>query len=217
MRIEKLMSKTNNSLLSGDAQKLIARGIERMMKDVTAAECYEPREDLTAHICDTPKRVVKAYSELMDGCSKDPTSVLKTTNGSLSFPESGYDEMITISNIDFVSLCMHHLLPFQGLVHFAYLPNKQVVGLSKVPRLVDILAHRPQVQERLTRQIVDIFQAVINPLGCAVMVEAAHDCVGCRGVRKPSVRMRTTALTGVFLTKPEVKEEFLMTALHGVR
>ena len=161
------------------------------------------------HVERTPTRVVNAYSELLSGVREDPALVLR-----ISFEETSYDEMVTVEDIDFVSVCAHHLLPFFGFCHFAYLPDKRIVGLSKIPRMIEILARRPQVQERLTRQIVDVFQQEIQPLGCGVMIRAWHGCVACRGVRKANLRMRTTALRGYFRDKPEVKSEFLAGINH---
>jgi len=174
----------------------LENAIRQMLSETVSAE-----ED---HIERTPERLVKAYEELFSGVGQDPAAVLR-----VSFEEVQYNQMITVESIDFVSVCMHHLLPFFGFVSFAYIPNKKVVGLSKIPRMVEIIARRPQVQERLTQQIVDVFQETVMPLGCGAMVRAWHGCVACRGVRKDNVRMRTTALRGVFLDKPEVKAEFL--------
>lgn len=157
------------------------------------------------HTEGTPLRVVESYRELFSGVGKDPAEVLR-----VSFEEAHYNQMITVESIDFVSSCQHHLLPFYGTVNFSYLPDKRIVGLSKIPRMIDILARRPQVQERLTQQIVDTFQETVQPLGCAAMVRAWHACAAIRGVKKPNIRMRTTALTGYFLAKPAVKEEFLL-------
>ena len=175
-----------------------------MLGDAIAQMLSEVAGEDREHIKETPRRVVAAYAELLNGVHKDPAEVLRT-----SFEEARYDQMITVESIDFISVCVHHLLPFYGVVHFSYLPYQRIVGLSKIPRMVDILAHRPQVQERLTQQIVDTFQEVVAPLGCGAMVKAWHGCVACRGVRKANIRMRTTALRGYFLDKPEVKAEFL--------
>lgn len=158
------------------------------------------------HVADTPGRVVRAFQELFSGVSQDPASVLQVT-----FSEAIYDQMIVVADIDFVSVCEHHLLPFFGMVHFGYLPNKRVVGLSKIPRLVEILSRRPQIQEALTQQIADAFQENVQPHGCGVLIEAWHSCVAIRGVRKPQTRMITTALKGVF-RQGDVKAEFLAAA-----
>lgn len=156
-----------------------------------------------AHVKDTPKRVVKAYQEYFEGCKVDPKSVLTTM-----FVDQDYDEMVEVLDIEFVSYCEHHLVPFLGKVHFAYLPKKKIVGLSKIPRLIDVLAHRPQVQERLSVEIVDTFQEVVQPKGCGVVIEAFHLCMIARGVRKERAYTKTTALRGCF-KKSDVKSEFL--------
>jgi len=156
-----------------------------------------------AHREETPQRVVNAFKELMYGHLVDPRTILST-----AFEEGRYDQMIVVSNIDFVSLCEHHLLPFYGKVHFGYLPDKKIVGLSKIPRLVEALSRQAQVQECFTQQLASIFQEVVTPLGCGAVVTAWHSCVAIRGVRKPNVNMRTVALTGNF-RNPDVKVEFL--------
>src|ERR1051325_7675633 len=125
------------SILSIQCQEHLADAIRQMLSEVSA-----PVDG--AHIERTPERVVKAYMDLLSGVAEDPAEVLR-----LSFEESAYNEMIVVENIDFVSVCFHHLLPFYGVCHFAYLPDKRIVGLSKIPRMVDILSRRPQVQEKL--------------------------------------------------------------------
>lgn len=156
------------------------------------------------HLEETPGRIVKALHEMFSGLGYRPQDALTT-----DFAEHAYDQMILVVGIEFTSVCAHHFLPFVGRAHFGYIPQKKVVGLSKIPRLIDILARRPQIQEKLTREIVDIFQEVVDPLGCGVVLEAWHSCMGVRGVRKPDAMMRTTALAGKFLTAPHVKAEFL--------
>jgi len=185
-------------------------GVGHMLAEVMGHCAPKERTYLEQHFKDTPRRVVKAYQSLMEYSKVNPASVLKT-----KFREPDCDEMVSVVDIEFVSLCMHHLLPFHGKVHFAYLPNKYVVGLSKIPRMVDILARRPQLQERLTRQIVDVFQREIQPHGCGVIIDAWHGCVGVRGVRKPGSKMRTIALTGWFRSRPAVKQEFLTMVFQG--
>ncbi len=165
------------------------------------------------HLRDTPIRAAHALDELCCGLRIDPEKILST-----SFPmEPGPREMISVSGIEFVSVCEHHLLPFHGTAHFSYIPNNQIVGLSKIPRLVEALARRPQTQENLTAQIVNIFQTELMPQGCAVMLRAYHSCMALRGVRQAGAYMTTTALRGIFMEKPEVKQEFLLGAqLQGV-
>lgn len=156
------------------------------------------------HTFNTPERFVKALEELIEGCFKDPKEILKR-----SFEEGTYNDLIIVKDIDFVSLCAHHFLPFIGKVHFGYLPHKKIVGLSKIPRLIEVLTHRPQIQERLSSQIVEIFQEVVSPKGCGVVVSANHLCMSIRGVRKAGAITETTALQGDFLTNQSLKQEFL--------
>jgi GTP cyclohydrolase I len=151
----------------------------------------------------TPARVARMYDELLVGYTQDPAAVL---NGALF--EVEYDEMVVVSDIEFYSLCEHHLLPFGGTAHVAYLPDKRVVGLSKIPRIVDVFARRLQVQERMTQQIADFLQTVIAPKGVAVVVDAVHLCVAMRGVRKANARMRTSALLGAFRDDEKTRAEF---------
>jgi len=160
----------------------------------------------------TAKRVVRMYEELFEGVKQDPAKLLQ-----VHFPAQHYDELITVCNIDFVSMCAHHLLPFVGYAHFAYLPDEGVVGLSKIPRMIRALARRPQIQEKLTQDIVNLFQRVVRPHGCAVLVDAWHSCVAVRGVREPRAMMRTTALAGSFQLNPSLKREFFDTIALEVR
>jgi len=155
------------------------------------------------HVRETPMRFVKAFCEYFKGLQEDPVAILKR-----GFQCREYDEMVVVQDIQFASMCAHHLVPFFGRVHFGYLPNKRIVGLSKIPRLVDVFAHRPQVQEQLTCQVVDTFQKVVKPRGCGVVIEALHLCMAIRGVRKETAVTRTTALRGVF-RKVATKAEFL--------
>lgn len=154
---------------------------------------------------DTPGRVVRAYTEFASGYLDDERAVLRK-----SFDETeGHDQMVHVWDVPVLSACEHHVMPFFGTAHFAYLPEKKVVGLSKIPRFIDILARRLQIQERLTEQIVQVFQSEVMPLGCAVQVTATHTCMSCRGVRARSASMSTTALRGAFRTNLETRQEFL--------
>lgn len=153
------------------------------------------------HIDKTPKRYIEALEEIFNGCYKKPEDALSTLFN------SKFDQMIHVESIEFFSLCAHHLLPFNGVAHFAYIPDKKIVGLSKIPRLVDVYANRPQIQEEMSDQIVDSFQRIVKPHGCGVFVRAQHFCCSARGVKK-SCFMKTTSLRGCF-KKPEVKSEFL--------
>lgn len=155
------------------------------------------------HFKDTPNRVVAAFEEYFKGVSQNPADQLKT-----SFTEEYYNEMIVLADVDFVSHCAHHLSPFIGTYTFAYIPTDKIVGLSKVPRMIEVLCARPQVQEHLAKQIVQVFQDTVNPKGCGVVIDAVHTCACIRGVRK-KFTTRTTALAGCFL-EPAVKAELLM-------
>ena len=156
------------------------------------------------HIEKTPARVVKALRELIEGYYQDPVVILKT-----GFSKGTYNEMITVSNIKFTSLCAHHMLAFTGQVHFAYIPDKTIVGLSKIPRMVEAFSRRLQVQENLSEDIVDCFQSTVQPKGCAVRIEASHQCACVRGVKKEGMVMKTTALRGIFERDESAKHEFL--------
>ncbi len=152
----------------------------------------------------TPKRVAKAYEFLTSGYSKDIKEVL---NGAI-FNEK-YDEMVLVKNIDFYSLCEHHMLPFYGKVHVAYIPNGKIVGLSKIPRIVEVFARRLQVQERMTQQIADTINKYLEPQGVAVVSEAFHMCMMMRGVEKQNSSATTSAMHGTFKDDARTRGEFL--------
>ena len=157
----------------------------------------------------TPERVAKALLFMTRGYHEDIERLL---NGAL-FPIE-YDEMVIVKDIDFFSMCEHHLLPFFGKCHVGYLPNKKVVGLSKIPRVVDVFSRRLQVQERLTTQIADTLQQKLNAHGVAVVMEARHLCMMMRGVEKQNSRTVTSAVRGIFAECPMTREEFLRLALR---
>nr|MBI3612806.1 GTP cyclohydrolase I FolE [Nitrospirota bacterium] len=152
----------------------------------------------------TPERVAKAFRFFTEGYQQDPE---ETLNGAL-FPIE-YDEMVVIRDIDFFSLCEHHLLPFYGKCHVAYLPSGRIVGLSKIPRLVEVYSRRLQVQERLTVQIAEALQQKLNPQGVAVVMEARHLCMMMRGVETPNAVAVTSSMQGVFQSQQQTREEFL--------
>ncbi len=158
----------------------------------------------------TPERMAKALQYLTKGHSEDPESVLR---GALF--EVSYDEMVIVKDIEMFSLCEHHVLPFFGKVHVAYIPNGKVVGLSKIPRLVDIFARRLQVQERLTVQIAETIQHAIEPQGVGVVIEARHLCVMMRGVEKQHSSAVTSHMLGSFRTAEKTREEFLSLIRNG--
>ena len=152
----------------------------------------------------TPHRVANAYEEILGGYTTDPTKLI---NGALFTVD--YDEMVVVKDIEFFSLCEHHLLPFFGRAHVAYLPRNKVIGLSKIPRIVDMFAHRLQVQERMTQQIAEFIQETINPLGVGVVIEAQHLCMMMRGIKKEQASMTTSAMLGGFRSRLETRMEFL--------
>lgn len=152
----------------------------------------------------TPERVAKAFRFFTQGYQQDPEKIL---NGAL-FPIE-YDEMVVIRDIDFFSLCEHHLLPFYGKCHIAYLPKGRIVGLSKLPRLVEVYSRRLQVQERLTVQIAEALQQKLKPQGVAVVMEARHLCMMMRGVETPNAVAVTSSMQGVFQSQQQTREEFL--------
>ena len=151
----------------------------------------------------TPQRVARAWLELTRGYDEDPIAILR----SALFKEA-YHNMVVVKDIEFYSLCEHHILPFFGKVHVAYIPNGNIVGLSKIPRMVDIFSHRLQVQEHLTKQICDCLQQALNPLGAIVVVEAQHMCIQMRGIEKQGSITQTIYYTGVF-ENTEKRKEFL--------
>ena len=152
----------------------------------------------------TPERVARALSFLTKGYNEDPRAVI---NGALFTEE--YSEMIVLKDIDFYSLCEHHILPFFGRAHVAYLPRQRIVGISKLARLVDVYARRLQIQEKMTVQIADTLQDVLHPKGVGVVVEAAHQCMTTRGVHKPGAALVTSRMLGAFRTDVSTRREFL--------
>jgi GTP cyclohydrolase I len=158
----------------------------------------------------TPGRVARMYEELLAGYRVDPVGLV---NDALF--EVEYDEMVIVRDIEFYSLCEHHMLPFIGRAHVAYIPKGRVIGLSKIPRVVDMFARRLQVQERLTRQVADFLKETLHPLGVAVVMEGLHMCSMMRGVRKHDARMTTSAMLGGFRTNMATRMEFLDNISRG--
>ena len=174
--------------------------IERAVREILLAVGEDPdREGLRK----TPNRVARAYSELFAGLQANPRIHLKTV-----FTEQ-YDEVVLLRDVPFHSMCEHHLLPFTGKAHVAYLPDGKVVGLSKLARLVEGFARRPQVQERLTGQIADALMEELNPIGAACVIEAVHTCMTIRGAKKTGSTMVTSALRGIFKENPASRAEIL--------
>jgi GTP cyclohydrolase I len=158
----------------------------------------------------TPERVASMYTELLAGYRVDPNIIVKD-----ALFEVTYDEMVIVRDIEFYSLCEHHMLPFMGRAHVAYLPDGKVIGLSKIPRIVDVFARRLQVQERMTRQIADFINEALMPKGVGVVVEALHLCTMMRGVKKHNARMTTSAVHGAFRKNLATRQEFLDNISRG--
>ena len=154
-------------------------------------------------LVETPDRVARMYAEVFAGLHEDPRSHLRKL-----FTQK-YDELVLVKDIRFESFCEHHLLPFVGLAHVAYIPNGRVVGLSKIPRVVDALAKRPQLQERLTEELADLLMTELQPKGVAVVIEASHSCMTIRGVHKPGSTMTTSALRGACKDRAATRAEVL--------
>lgn len=156
-------------------------------------------------LIDTPARVVRAYEEFFQGYEQNPHDILSRTFSEVQ----GYDEMIVLKDIRFESYCEHHMVPIIGRAHVAYLPNKRVVGISKLARLVDAFAKRLQIQEKMTAQVADTLNEVLQPIGVGVILEAAHQCISTRGVHKAGVSMVTSRMLGSFRDDPSTRREFL--------
>ena len=172
--------------------------LERIIRDLIT----ELGLDITdQHFEGTPARVARLYRELTRGSRLDPAKILKTF-------DSKHSELIVVSEINFYSLCPHHLLVYRGKMHFGYVPDGKIVGLSKVPRLIQGMASRPIVQEDLVSEIADTFMSVVKPLGCVARATGRHDCVAVRGVKCHEAQMTTVALRGIFPEKPSLVEEF---------
>ncbi|MEA3345154.1 MAG: GTP cyclohydrolase I FolE [Chloroflexota bacterium] len=186
-------------MIDGEKIKQAARTIiEAIDEDPT-------REGLV----ETPLRIAEMYAEIFSGLQKDPLDVLKVW-----FERKGPREMVVLRDIPFYSMCEHHFLPFHGLAHVGYIPNDRIVGISKLARAVEILSHRPQLQERLTSQIADAVMEALEPQGVGVVIEAQHLCMTMRGVKKPGSKVVTSATRGVFRSKMATRQEFL-SLVHG--
>lgn len=183
--------------------EIISQSVEKMLK---AFGENPQREGLVR----TPERVARMYEELLEGYRVDPIALVNE-----ALFEATFDEMVLVRDIEFYSLCEHHLLPFIGRAHVAYLPNGRIVGLSKIPRVVDMFAHRLQLQERMTRQIAEFIDELLHPLGVAVVVEGLHLCATMRGVKKHGARMTTSSMFGVFRKSIATRQEFLDNISRG--
>ncbi len=181
--------------------------IERAVREILAAVGEDPnREGLR----ETPGRVARMYAELFSGLQEDPRVHLR------KFFTEKYDEMVLVRDISFNSMCEHHMLPFSGVAHIGYIPNGKVVGLSKLARVVEVVSHRPQVQERMTEEIANLLIEELDVKGVAVVIEATHTCMTIRGVRKPGSICVTSAMKGIFRSNLSSRSE-VMTLIYGDR
>lgn len=181
--------------------------IKQAVRTILLAVGEDPDRD---GLLETPRRVAGMYAEMFAGLDSDPGRHLEVT-----FPEE-YDEMVLVRDIQFTSMCEHHLLPFTGVVHVAYVPQGKVTGLSKLARVVEEVSRRPQVQERLTQTVADLIEKKLDTQGVAVVCSAEHSCMSIRGVRKPGSRTITSALRGIFKTDQSTRSEF-MSLIAGKR
>ena len=181
--------------------------IEAAVREILLAVGEDPdREGLQ----ETPARVARLYAEVFAGLHRDPRELLKKT-----FKQK-YDEMVLVKDIRFAGMCEHHLLPFFGKAHIAYLPQGRIVGLSKLARVVEVLSRRPQVQERMTEELADLLMTELDARGVGVVLEATHTCMTIRGVRKPDSMCSTSAMRGMFRDNQATRTEFLA-LIHGSR
>jgi GTP cyclohydrolase I len=183
------------------------KGLEQNVRQILEYMGEDPEREGLAK---TPARVARAFEYLTKGYSQDPKAILNQAK----FTEEDYQEMVLVRDIDFFSLCEHHILPFFGRAHVAYLPQHHIVGLSKIPRLVEVFSRRLQVQERLTTQIANTLMEELDPLGVGVIIRAEHLCMRMRGVEKQNSMVTTSAMLGAFRTHQATREEFI-TLVHG--
>ena len=181
--------------------------IQNAVREILLAIGEDPDRDGLRR---TPERIARMYEEICSGLTEDPEQFLKVT-----FAEK-HNELVVLKDIPFYSLCEHHLLPFMGQAHVAYLPKGRIVGVSKLARVLETFARRPQVQERLTSQVADMLMATLKPLGVAVMIQATHTCMTMRGVQKPGAVMVTSAIRGIFRTNHAARDEVWAHLHHPV-
>jgi GTP cyclohydrolase I len=180
--------------------------IERAVRTILSAVGEDPDRP---GLKDTPRRVARMYKEMFAGLHSDPSRHLRVT-----FPEN-YDEIVLVRDISFTSMCEHHLLPFNGVAHVAYIPNGRVTGLSKLARVVEEVSRRPQVQERMTAEVADLIERELQTAGVAVVIKAEHSCMSIRGIRKPGSSTVTSALRGVFKTNESSRAEIMSLINNG--
>jgi GTP cyclohydrolase I len=198
--------KSNKAVIKVMQAAAQEKNIAPLVEEILGALGEDPKRDGLRR---TPERVDKALKFLTSGYSKDIATVL---NGALY--EVKYDEMVVVKDIEFFSMCEHHMLPFFGKIHVAYLPRNRVIGLSKIPRIVDVFARRLQIQERMTQEIAQTIQDVVDPVGVGVICEARHFCMMMRGVEKQHSGAMTSAMLGAFRNRKETRDEFLALVNH---
>lgn len=184
-------------VLAKECKETVANAISTILQAVG-------EDPMREGLLNTPNRVARSYDELLIGYKVDPRALLNNALFDVT-----YSEMVVVTDIDFYSLCEHHMLPFFGKAHVAYIPDRKVIGLSKIPRIVEAYARRLQIQERMTRQIAELIQDLVQPLGVAVVVDGLHMCVAMRGAKKANSRMRTSAVLGTFAQNPTTRAEFM--------
>ena len=185
---------------AADTSEVDLKTIEQAVRTILKAVGEDPDRP---GLQETPRRVARMYAEMFSGLKTDPARHLRVT-----FPEN-YDEMVLVRDIPFTSMCEHHLLPFSGVAHVAYIPKGHVTGLSKLARVVEEVSRRPQVQERMTQTIADLIEAELEVSGTAVVIQAEHSCMSIRGIRKPGSSTVTSALRGVFKTDASSRAEVM--------
>lgn len=195
----KFFDKASTDLVRNAVEAQNQQHLELVKQTIRAIGEDTEREGLLG----TPRRVVKMWDEIYKGYKQKPEDILTT------FDADGYDQIVLLKDIELYSMCEHHMLPFFGKAHVAYIPNGRVIGISKLARLVDIYAKRLQIQERLGEQVTDALMKYLKPKGAACIIEATHMCMRMRGVAKQNSVMTTSSLKGVFLNKPEAKQELM--------
>src|SRR5262245_61324807 len=200
MAIEKKTAKDAQDADGAGLAEFDTARLRKAVREIIRAVGEDPdREGLL----ETPRRVADMYAEVFSGLRQDPADVLR-----VGF-EEGHQELVLVKDIPFYSMCEHHFLPFHGVAHVGYIPNGRVVGLSKLARALEILARRPQLQERLTSQLADVIMSTLEPAGVAVVVNAEHLCLSMRGIRKPGSKTATSAMRGVFRREAATRAEFM--------
>ena len=183
---------------------MIEESIKKILLEIEDDAALDGNGELREGLRNTPKRVVESWSELYSGYNKDPKEILDAT-----FNGEGYDGIVLLKDIEFYSTCEHHMLSFTGKAHVAYIPTERIVGISKLARIVEVFSRRLQNQERITTQVADALEEYLKPLGAAIIIEAKHECMGCRGVKKGHATMTTSAMRGVFFDKAEARSELM--------